>query len=122
MGRNPSADGSSAAVKQDRLSRVWEGLSVNDVVILGPAITKESYGLSLCDDSGESILMDGVLMTIEGEFARVRVGRHQGKAAPGRGPMVGELHLIKRSDIVRVSDKPPTLWGDAKSLMARFLF
>ena len=108
----------SAAVKQDRLSRLWEGFSVNDVVILGPAITKESYGLNLCDDSGESILMDGVLMAFEGEFARVRVGRHQGKAAPGRGPMVGELHLIKRSDIVRVSDKPPTLWGDAKSAMA----
>lgn len=108
----------SAAVKQDRLSRLWEGFSVNDVVILGPAVTKESYGLNLCDDSGESILMDGVLMAFEGEFARVRVGRHQGKAAPGRGPMVGELHLIKRSDIVRVSDKPPTLWGDAKSAMA----
>ena len=117
MGRNPSADGSSAAVKQDRLSRLWERFSTGDVVILCPAITKESYGLNLCDDSGESILMDGVLMAFEGEFTRVRVGRHQGKAAPGRGPMVGELHLIQRSDIVRVSDKPPKLWGDAKSAM-----
>ena len=108
----------SAAVKQDRLSRLWKGFSTGDVVILGPAVTKESYGLNLCDDSGESILMDGVLLAIEGEFARVRVGLHQGKAAPGRGPMVGELHLIKRNDIVRVSDKPPTLWGDAKSAMA----
>ena len=107
----------SAAVKQDRLSRLWEGFSTGDVVILGPAKTQESYGLNLCDDSGESILMDGVLMAIEGEFARIRVGRHQGKAAPGRGPMVGEPHLIKRSDIVRVSDKPPKLWGDAKSAM-----
>ena len=108
----------SAARQQDHQRRLWEGFSVDDVVILGPAVTKQSYGLALCDDNGESILMDGVLVSIEGNFARVRIGRHQGKAAPGRGPMVGELQLIRRSDIIRVSDKPPTLWGDAKQAMA----
>ena len=55
-----------------------------------------------------------MLVVIEDESARVRLGRQQGKAASGRGPMVGELHLIKRSKIIRVSDKPPTLWGDVK--------
>lgn len=108
----------SQQAKQDRLKRLWEGFSVDDVVILGPDVTKRSYGLSLCDDNGEAILMDGVVVTIEGDFARVRIGRQQGKIAPGRGPMVGELQLIKRSDIVRVSDKPPTLWGNAKEAMA----
>lgn len=102
---------------QDRHSRLWEGFSVNDVVILSHEITKASYGLNLCDDAGEAILMDGILVTIEGDFARVRIGRHQNKIAPGRGSMVGELHLIKRTDIVRVSDKPPTLWGNAKEAM-----
>ena len=62
--------------------------------------------------------MDGVLVAIEGDYARVRIGRHQGKMVPGCGPMVGELQLIKRSDIVRVSNKPPTLWGLAKDAMA----
>ena len=32
--------------------------------------------------------------------------------------MVGELQMIKRSDIIRVSNKPPTLWGNAKEAMA----
>ena len=104
--------------RRDRLSQLWEGFSVNDVVILGPEVTKRSYGLDLCDDNGEAILMDGVLVAIEGDYARVRIGRHQGKMVPGCGPMVGELQLIKRSDIVRVSNKPPTLWGDAKSAIA----
>ena len=108
----------SQQAKQDRLKRLWEGFSVNDVVILGPKVTKQSYGLDLCDDAGEAILMDGVLVSIEGDYARVKIGRHQGKAAPGRGPMVGELQVIKRSDIIRVSDKPPTLWGNAKEAMA----
>jgi len=108
----------SQQAKQDRLKRLWEGFSVNDVVILGPKVTKQSYGLDLCDNDGESILMDGVLVAIEGDYARVKIGRHQGKAAPGRGPMIGELQLIKRGDIVRVSDKPPTLWGNAKEAMA----
>ena len=107
----------SEQTKRDRQQRMWEGFSVNDVVILGPAVTKQSYGLDLCDNDGESILMDGVLLAIEGDYARVKIGRHQGKAAPGRGPMIGELQLIKRSDIVRVSDKPPTLWGNAKEAM-----
>ena len=65
----------SQQAKQDRLKRLWEGFSVNDVVILGPKVTKQSYGLDLCDDAGEAILMDGVLVSIEGDFARVRVGR-----------------------------------------------
>ena len=108
----------SQQAKQGRLKRLWEGFSVNDVVILGPKVTKQSYGLDLCDDAGEAILMDGVLVSIEGDYARVKVGRHQGKAAPGRGPMIGELQVIKRSDIIRVSDKPPTLWGNAKEAMA----
>ena len=103
--------------RNDRLKSLWEGFSVNDVVILGPSVTRQSYGLPLCDDAGESVLMDGVLMAIEGEYARVRIGRVQGKTAPGRGAMVGELQLIKRSDIVRVSDKPPTLWGNAREAM-----
>ena len=51
----------------------------------------------------------------EGGFARVRVNRSHGKAVPGRGAMSGELHLVRRSDVVRVSDHPPTLWADRSS-------
>ena len=82
------------------------------MVILGPEVTKTSYGLHLCNDHGETVLMDGVLMAIEGDFARVRINRSQGEAAPGPGAMTGELQLIRRSDVVRVSDQPPTLWAD----------
>ena len=51
----------------------------------------------------------------EGGFARVRINRSHGKAVPGRGAMTGELQLIRRSDVVRVSDHPPTLWADRSS-------
>ena len=88
------------------MKRLWEGFSVNDVVILGPKVTKQSYGLDLCDDAGEAILMDGVLVSIEGDFARVRVGRVMGKPAPGRGPMVGELQMVLVAAVL--GDNEPT--------------
>ena len=102
----------SEQAKQARQKRLWEGFSVDDVVILGPDVTKRSYGLSLCDDNGEAILMDGVLTAIEGEMALVNIKRLHGKPAPGRGPMVGELQWIGRKDVLRVSDQPATIWGD----------
>ena len=67
--------------RKERLESLWEGYSVDDVVILGPTVTQQSYGLHLCDDAGESVLMDGVLIAIEGDYARVKIGRHQGKLA-----------------------------------------
>ena len=97
---------------QQRDQQLWEGFEVGDVVILGPEVSKTSYGLTLCNDQGGTVLMDGVLMAIEGDFARVRINRSHGKAVPGRGAMTGELQLIRRSDVVRVSDQPPTLWAD----------
>ena len=102
----------SQRVKQDRLKRLWEGFSVNDVVILGPVITKASYGLELCDDAGEAILMDGVITAIEGELALVNIKRLHDKPAPGRGPMLGELEWVGRRDVLRVSDQPATIWGN----------
>ena len=105
----------SAAVQQQRHQQLWDGFEIGDVVILGPEVTKTSYGLHLCNDQGETVLMDGVLLAIEGDFARVRINRSHGKAVPGRGAMTGELQLIKRSDVVRVSDQPPTLWADRTS-------
>ena len=102
----------SAAAQRQRHQELWEGFEIGDVVILGPEVTKTSYGLHLCNDQGETVLMDGVLMAIEGDFARVRINRSHGKAVPGRGAMTGELQLIRRSDVVRVSDQPPTLWAD----------
>lgn len=77
-----------------------------------------SYGSRLCSDNDEAILIDGVLVAIEGDYTRARIGKQLNKIAPGRGPMVSELQLIKRSDIVRISDKPPMLWGDAKAAIA----
>ena len=102
----------SAAAQRQRHQQLWEGFEVGDVVILGPEVSKTSYGLHLCNDQGETVLMDGVLMAIEGAFARVRINRSHGKAVPGRGAMAGELQLIRRSDVVMVSDQPPTLWAD----------
>ena len=56
--------------------------------------------------------MDGLLMGIEGDFGRVRINRSHEKAIRSRGAMTGELQLIRRSDVMRVSDQPPTLWAD----------
>ena len=39
------------------------------------------------------------------------LGLH-GKPASGRGPMVGEPQWIRRKEVLRVSDKPATIWGD----------
>ena len=102
----------AAAAQQQRHQQLWEGFEIGDVVILGAAVTKRSYGLDLCDNNGEAVLMDGVLMSIDGDYARVRIGRKMGKTAPGGGPMVGELQLIRRRDVIRVSEKPATLWRD----------
>ena len=107
----------SAAAQRQRHQQLWEGFEVGDVVILGPDVTKTSYGLHLCNDQGETVLMDGVLMAIEADFARVRINRSHGKAVPGRGAMTGELQLIRRSDVLRVSDQPPTLWADRSSAL-----
>ena len=78
-------------------------------------MTKTSYRLHLCNDQGETVLMDGVLIAIEADFARVRINRSHGKAMPGRGAMTGELQLIRRSDVLRVRDQPPTLWAERSS-------
>ena len=102
----------SAAAQQQRHQQLWEGFEIGDVVILGPEVTKTSYGLHLCNDQGETVLIDGVLVAIEGDFARVRINRSHGKAVPGRAAMTGELQRIRRSDVVRVSDQPPMLWAD----------
>ena len=71
-----------AAAQYQRHQQLWESFEVGDMVINGPAITKRSHGFDLCDDNGEAVLMDGVLMSIEGDYARVRIGRQMGKTAP----------------------------------------
>ena len=53
--------------------------------------------------------MDDVLMSSEGHLARVRRGRDMERSALIGDPMVGELQLIRCSDVIRVGDKPATL-------------
>ena len=52
------------------------------------------------------------MMAIEGDVARVRINRSHGEAFSSRGALTGELQLIRRSDVMRVIDQPPTLWAD----------
>ena len=108
----------SAGAQRQRQQQLWEGFEIGDVVIFGPAATKRSYGVELCDDDGEAVLMDGVIEQIQGQFATVRIGRMHNKPAPGGGPMVGELQQIRREDILRISDKPATIWADGKQAIA----
>ena len=51
-----------AAIKK-RHQRLWDGFNIEDVVTRDPrpGSQKQSYGLSLCDDNGESVLMNGVM-------------------------------------------------------------
>ena len=51
----------SGAARKQRHQQLWDGFNIEDVVILGPEVTQQSYGLSLCDDNGESVLMNGVM-------------------------------------------------------------
>ena len=44
--------------------RNWAGVEVGTVVILRPDITTKIYGVALCDDEGETILMDGTVKGI----------------------------------------------------------
>ena len=37
----------SAAAQQQRHQQLWDGFKVGDVVILGPEVTKSSYGLCI---------------------------------------------------------------------------
>ena len=77
-----------AAQRAERLKLLWAGINVGDVVILGPEVTKRAYGLSLCDDDGEAVLLDGEVVQIDGEQALINMRRVYGKPAPGRGPML----------------------------------
>ena len=96
----------------ERLRKDWEGIQAGDVVILSAAITAQSYGVQLCDDDGETILIDGTVLLIEDGMALVRVSRLVSGKRAGKGRATEETHWVKRNDIDSVSDKPAMVWGD----------
>ena len=103
-----------AAIKERRL-RDWEGIEAGTVVILGADMTTESYGVALCDEDGETILMDGTVKLIDGDVAWVDIQRVSGKAKPGRGGFeTSEMRWVRRKDIYKVSNKPANVWGNGE--------
>ena len=59
--RDVSKDVSQA--RRQRHQQLRDGFNIEDVVTHDPrpGSQKRSYGLSLCDDNGESVLMNGVM-------------------------------------------------------------
>lgn len=104
---------------KERRAKYWEGIESGTVVILGSEMTTTSYGVELCDDDGETVLMDGTVRMIDGDFAWVDIQRVSGKPKPGRGGWeTSEMHWIKRKDIYKVSKKPANVWGSGEQAIA----
>jgi len=108
----------AAAVKRrDKLEELWAGIEVGDVVRLSSKLTREIYGLSLCNSQGEMIELDGEVKEIDGEWALIWVARAMGKRGRDGSEMIGVMQRVHRDKIVRVSDQPLTVWRDAADAM-----
>ena len=69
------------------------------MVILGPEVTKTSYGLHLCNDQGETVLMDGVLIAMGVTSQGCESIDHTGKQRLPWGDD-GRTALIRHGDVV----------------------
>jgi hypothetical protein len=96
------------ARRRAELAELWSGFSVGDVVLLGPRLTRDVYGVDLAND-GEVIQLDAELIEIWGDKAKVRM----------KLQACDLIRLIYRTDIECVSDKPLTHWGDAKKAITQ---
>ena len=98
---------------EERRRKEWEGLNSGDVVVLSAAMTQEIYGVQLCDDRGEAVLIDGAIVLIEDGMACVTIKRRVGKAQRVRD----EMHWLRRGDICRVSDGEQMVWGNSEQAL-----
>jgi hypothetical protein len=104
------------SARRERLKKLWKGFSAGDTVIFTPDITAEEYSVTLTDDNGEAIRLDGRIEEIQGDKALVRIMKIYGQLLSGK-PMAGILRLVRRNQIERVYDGEPSYWGGASSLV-----
>ncbi len=50
-------------------------LQAGDVVRLGGSVTEAEFNLALCDDDGEPLEIDGVVVEVLPQWVRVRIKR-----------------------------------------------
>ncbi len=87
-----------------------------DVVRLSGSVTLAEFGLVLCDDDGEMLEIDGVVMKVLPQWVDVRIKRML-KTVSFAAPMEGAIRrMVRREEVLEVLDGEARLWPNAAAL------
>ena len=91
-------------------------LQAGDVVRLAGSVTLAEFGLALCDDEGEMLEIDGVVMKVLPQWVDVRIKRML-KTVSFAAPMEGAIRrMVRREEVLEVLDEEARLWPNAAAL------
>ena len=89
-----------------------------DTVRLAQSVTMAEFGLALCDDDGEGLEIDGVVVEAAPHMVNVRIRRlmHHSRIT---GPTEGSVsRWVRRHEVLEVIEGEARLWPNAAGLKA----
>ena len=87
-----------------------------DVVRLAASVTLAEFGLALCDDDGEMLEIDGVVMEVKQQGLIVMIRRMMPRPAPFAWAEGTVSRWVRADEVLGVLDGEARLWPNAAAL------
>ena len=87
-----------------------------DVVRLAGSVTEAEFNLALCDDDGEPLEIDGVVVEVLPQWVRVRIKRMVTPVSFCAPIESAVMRMVRPEEVLGVIDGEPRLWPNAAAL------
>ena len=87
-----------------------------DTVRLAQSVIVAEFNLALCDDDGEPLEIDGVVVEVLPQWVRVRIKRMVRSVSFCAPIESAVLQMVRPEEVLEVIDGEPRLWPNAAAL------
>jgi len=88
-------------------------LKEGQVVRLHSSVTEAEFNLALCDDDGEPLEIDGVVVEVLPQWVRVRIKRMVTPVSFCAPIESAVMRMVRPNEVLGVIDDEPRLWPNA---------
>ena len=92
------------------------GYQKGDVVRLAGSVTEAEFNLALCDDNGEPLEIDGVVVEVLPQWVRVRIKRMVTPVSFCAPIESAVMRMVRPEEVLGVIDGEPRMWSNAAAL------
>ena len=87
-----------------------------DTVRLAASVTQAEFNLALCDDDGEPLEIDGVVVEVLPKWVKVRIKRMVRTVSFCAPIESAVIRMVRPHEVLGVIDGEPRLWPNAAAL------